>query len=117
MPALNFQKQFAPAVESFTKRQTIRRNRRDGRDPQKGCRLFLYTGMRTKSCRKLGETVCKSSEPIWIFYQDIRVDGRLLDHEEALALAKADGFDSLGDFYLFFLGEDGCEFNGYLIKW
>ena len=35
MPALNFQKQFAPLVESGEKRQTIRAHRKDKRLPAK----------------------------------------------------------------------------------
>lgn len=38
---------------SGEKRQTIRANRKDGRDPKQGQPLMLYTGMRTKSCVKL----------------------------------------------------------------
>ena len=64
MPALNFKKQFADKVERGEKRQTIRALRADGRNPQPGQTLFLYTGMRTKSCRKLGEAVCSSVEQI-----------------------------------------------------
>lgn len=52
MPAYNFQKQFAPLVESGQKRQTIRAigKRRHARP---GESLQLYTGQRTKACRKL----------------------------------------------------------------
>ena len=53
MPALNFQAQFAPLVESGEKRQTIRAYRKDGRDPTPGCKLYFFTGMRTKACRPL----------------------------------------------------------------
>lgn len=52
MPAYNFRKQFAPLVESGQKRQTIRTigKRRHARA---GEPLQLYTGQRTKACRKL----------------------------------------------------------------
>ena len=60
MPLLGFKKQFAPLVEEGQKRQTIRAKRRDGRNPHAGETLFLYTGLRTKSCRKLGISGCKS---------------------------------------------------------
>ncbi len=53
MPSLNFQARFAPLVESGEKRQTIRAYRKDGRDPKRGDKLYLFTGMRTKACRPL----------------------------------------------------------------
>ena len=66
MPALNFKAEFAPLVESGEKRQTIRKLRKDGRDPKVGDALYLYTGMRTKKCRKLGIAPCESVQPIEI---------------------------------------------------
>lgn len=117
MPAINFQKRFAPEVESLKKRQTIRKKRRDGRDPKTGDMLYLYTGQRTKSCRKLGQHLCKSAVPIYIYYQDIVVAGQRLNADEELALAQADGFESVADFRSFFLGQNEYEFNGCLIKW
>ncbi|HWX36749.1 MAG TPA: hypothetical protein VNZ53_56225, partial [Steroidobacteraceae bacterium] len=51
MVALNFQPQFAQAVASHQKRQTIRQSFRG----KVGCALQLYTGQRTKACRKLVE--------------------------------------------------------------
>lgn len=62
MPALNFKKRFEPMIESGDKRQTIRAKRKDCRDPKEGQTLYLYTGMRSKGCRKLGEAPCLSSE-------------------------------------------------------
>ena len=51
MPALNFKKQFAEKVETGEKRQTVRAKRK--RAFVVGDKLYLYTGMRTKYCRKL----------------------------------------------------------------
>ena len=64
MPALNFQEQFAAAVESGEKRQTIRSERK--RPIKVGDTLYLYTGMRTKRCRKLGSAGCVGIEEIRI---------------------------------------------------
>jgi len=51
MPALNFQSRFADLVASGKKRQTIRPVRRH---PIKaGDLLHLFTGMRTKRCKRL----------------------------------------------------------------
>ena len=55
MPALNFKKEFADKVASGEKRQTIRALRKDGKNPRPGQKLYLYTGMRTKYCRKCGD--------------------------------------------------------------
>lgn len=76
MALLNFQKQFADLIEAGTKRQTIRAARKY---PIKvGDKLYLYTGLRTKYCRKLktkfdkidekGKTfvICKSVQDIII---------------------------------------------------
>ena len=64
MAALNFQKQFAPDVESGIKLQTIRAKRKN--PIKEGETLYLYTGMRTKKCRKLGEVKCYSVLPFEI---------------------------------------------------
>ena len=63
MPLIGFKKEFADLVESGAKRQTIRAPRK--RPIKVGDTLYLYTGLRTKQCRKLGEGRC---------YQVIRVD-------------------------------------------
>ena len=89
MPALNFQKQFADAVESGLfdlrgeprpdrligvrpKLQTIRLYRKDERDPKPGQTLYHFTGMRTKQCRRLGEAECTSVMPVEIGWSTLR---------------------------------------------
>lgn len=120
MPALNFKKQFAVLVESGKKKQTIRELRADGRNPKPGQTLFLYTGMRTKSCKKLGEAVCSQAWPIYIDKHDngcvdIFVSGNQLSQDEIDKLSFADGFDNADDFVSFF--SKRIPFSGYLIKW
>jgi len=121
MPLLNFQKQFAPKVESGEKNHTIRARRRDGRDPKKGQTLFLYTGLRTEASRKLGESPCTSSVPIQIDPENIVVAGELLDPFQEEELAIDDGFDCITDFREYFLkdhpkkGTGAEQFDGYLI--
>lgn len=118
MPILNFKKQFAPAVESWEKRQTIRAKRKDGRDPKTGQTLYLYTGLRTKVCRKLGEAICKEVVPTTIENDLYTILGtESLDTPDELALAKADGFDNLSNFYDFFDRTHGLPFHGLLIRW
>ena len=117
MPALNFKKQFAPKVEAGIKRNTIRRRRKYGRDPKAGDTLYLYTGMRTKGCRRLGEAKCKSSMPILIDKSDIVVAGQLLYPDKEYELAIADGFECVSDFREFFLDDWNEQFEGFLISW
>ena len=118
MPALNFKKEFAAAVERGEKRQTIRAPRRDGRPSATiGARLMLYTGMRTKSCRKLMDAVCTNTSQIVITSNPYRiiVNGVEVDDDEAFA--RADGFDNVMDFYDFFDTTHGLPFEGALIEW
>ena len=74
MVAFNFKAQFADAVERGVKRQTIRAIRKDGRVPHIGSALQLYTGMRTKNCRKLKDAVCTNVWPITIASKSITIN-------------------------------------------
>ncbi|MDP2645459.1 MAG: hypothetical protein Q8P24_11000 [Desulfobacterales bacterium] len=124
MPLLGFKKQFAPMVEAGTKRQTIRAKRRDGRNPHPGDTLYLYTGLRTKQSRKIGEVICISVEEIVITNAGINLSGVWLNNQQMMSIVRADGFTSWVDFRAFFekthhfmaIGDiDG--FWGLLIKW
>ena len=117
MPLLGFKKQFAPMVEAGTKRQTIRAKRKDGKNPHSGERLYLYTGLRTKSCRKLGEAVCANVREIMIDGWGICLSGKWANHDEMMNIVKADGFTSWTDFLAFFRKEHGLPFWGLLIEW
>ena len=116
MPAYNFEARFAPDVESGRKKQTIRRKRK--RPTRVGDVLYLYTGMRTKQCRKLREATCIGVtdiiiQPDW----SITLNERELMLIEANALARADGFPGLAEFCRFFEGRYGLPFEGELIEW
>ncbi len=133
MPALNFQDRFAPDVESGIKTQTIRAFRRDGNDPGAGDTLYLYTGMRTKACRRLGETVCERARRIYMAMDRVAImneDGGgdlLTDHDALCAFAAADGFRGIMrpwlDMRCWFeqahksRGAYGLSFWGLLIEW
>ncbi|MEM6839576.1 MAG: ASCH domain-containing protein [Cyanobacteria bacterium P01_C01_bin.120] len=131
MVAYNFKPQFAPLVESGVKRQTIRaRGKR--RHARPGEALQLYTGQRTKACRKLiaPDPKCTLVEPLIIildketgldiWFEDQR---RYASFDELEAIAIADGFgyekdDPLDEFIRFFeprCGGDGME--SVQIKW
>lgn len=117
MPALNFMKKWAPDVEAGIKRCTIRKKRKDDQDPKPGQTLFLYTGMRTKCCRKLREDICLESVPILIDQSGTRLNGLSLHPVDEYKLAKADGFKSVREYLDFFLKGAGTQFEGFLIKW
>jgi hypothetical protein len=118
MPAYNFKDRFAHLVESGEKRQTIRRLRKRG-NPKPGDLLQLYTGMRTKLCRRLRpDEECIATEPITIgSCSMIIIQGRFLDFSEADSFARADGFGDIPEFVDFFEENYGLPFSGILIKW
>ncbi len=114
MVAYNFQPRFASLVESGEKRQTIRpKGKRVHAKP--GDTVQLYTGMRTKNCRKLGEAVCTVST-----YCAIRADGITLGSHPTMDLdvfAQADGFKGFNDMKAWFRATHGLPFIGRLIQW
>lgn len=118
MPALNFQSQFAQAVESGDKRQTIRAPRKDGRDPEPGDLLHLYTGMRTKACRKIGERRCRKVMPVVIDFNSVRLNGdSFLLTEARETFARADGFEDWTAMRQWFEKVHGLPFRGFVICW
>ncbi len=69
MPAINFKAQFASDVELGIKRQSIRP--RGKRVYKVGDKLTLYTGQRTKACRKLGTAIISEVFDIDIVFTDL----------------------------------------------
>ena len=116
MPALNFKKEFADAVESGEKTQTIRKVRK--RPIKTGDTLYLFTGMRTKSCRLLRKTICLGVMPITIDETIVYIDRAQYKGSVSVGyLAKKDGFDSADAFLDFFRKQYGLPFEGVLIWW
>lgn len=127
MPAYNFKAQFAPAVEAGQKLCTIR-----GRAAKVGTTAYLYTGMRTKACRKLGQGTIVHCADIALGYDEnglarAKFGKYKMDAVELNALAIADGFAEPQNLVDFFsdqyhssrVTEDGGEdvFRGYMITW
>lgn len=130
MVALNFKARFADDVEEGRKTRSIRAWRKDGRDPKKGDALQLYTGMRSKVCRKLRDTTCARVRPVLIEHTGVTLDGKHLYAGDAPAylggpspegwdsdFARADGFDCFSSMVDFFEKEHGLPFSGLLIEW
>lgn len=119
MPAYNFQKQFAPAVESGQKRQTIRAlgKRRHARS---GEHVQLYTGMRTRACRKLltPDPVCTGNHELVLEGEEklqAYVDGFYVFDMDGFA--RADGFKDAQEMRDWFKHTHGLPFKGVLIQW
>jgi len=116
MPALNFQKQFADKVKKGEKLQTIRAIRK--RPFVRGDVLYLYTGMRTKNCVKLGESYCIDIADVEIIdKENVKVDGMLLNRFMRDELASNDGFKNYYEMAEWFSKIHGLPFSGQLIKW
>ena len=113
MVAYNFQARFAPDVAAGRKLQTIRAEGRRAH-AKAGDRVQLYTGMRTKACRKLAEGICEVST-----YCQISEQGVTNGNYPPTALeefARADGFDSWADMLGWFEKTHGLPFIGRLIR-
>jgi len=121
MVAFNFKKQFADDVETGRKFSTIREKIRC----KPGDNVQLYTGMRTKNCRKLREDVCtgagsilinrnKAGAPYWSIRE---IWGDLELGWNGLCLHEIEGFKNVEDFVRFFEDQYGLPFSGYIYQW
>lgn len=112
---------FIDKILSGEKRQTIRKAGKKWENVKAGDKLTLYTGLRTKKCRKLGEAEVESIEDIVIrigfLWSFVCVGEIEVSEDEALEIAKADGFDCIRDFFEFFNNHYGLHFTGKIIKW
>jgi hypothetical protein len=118
MVAYNFKQQFVLLIETGAKQQTIRSPRK--RHTQPGEAMQLYTGMRTKACRKLvtPDPLCISVEPLLMHDTlGIKLDDHWLTKEALTQLALADGFAAWDECLRFFSAVHGLPFEGVLIKW
>lgn len=121
MPMFNFKTQFAGAVDSGEKRQTIRARRKIR--PQSGQIAYLYTGARTKACRKLGEGTIWAVHNIMIGHKGCLInyneDGEYPINEsyELDMFACEDGFTDWPAMRDWFQKTHGLPFTGDLIKW
>lgn len=116
MVAFSFSDRFVSLVESGLKTQTIRQTRR----AKIGDAIQLYTGLRTKACRKLTpvDPICT-----YVGYVAIRPDYLTVgdtskhprDRDEFAAL---DGFKDYADMLAWFQDRYGQpSFIGYLHRW
>lgn len=116
MVAYNFQAKFADAVEHGTKSQTVRAQRKDGRHARPGDPLQLYTGMRTKACRKLRDAVCHDACVI-VIEADKVITFKPQEFHDLERFARYDGFASWQEMRDWFQSTHGFPFQGVLIRW
>ncbi len=125
MPQLKFSAQFAAAVSSGTKRQTIRAMRKN--PIREHDVLHLFTGLRTKNARRLLPPRFCTSARLITMKRTARAEADLyqieLDHhgmlsgDEICEMATKDGFSSVSAFLEWFLPKGTDEFKGQLITW
>jgi hypothetical protein len=118
MIAINFKAKFADLVATGKKTQTIRRTNRF----KVGDTLQLYTGQRTKACRKLGEAVVTDVIGVGIYNDGVVFpicDGFFFASNKGTSnFAKKDGFKDFEEMKAFFVAQYGdLPFEGYLIQW
>lgn len=122
MVAYSFKKQFADKIRSGEKRHTIRRNGRR-RHARPGEMLQLYTGMRTKQCKKImADQQCELVVPVAIQVaasgiESIKLGGEPVDDMEEFA--KSDGFEDLESMSAFWLEFHGVGLfdNASMVGW
>lgn len=115
---------FIDKILSGEKRQTIRRASPKWQNVKAGDKLTLYTGLRTKACRKLGEAVVESITPIVLLPTEEDCETRTALWSirpcayDLKSMIFADGFESVDDFWKFFVehyGSQPIEMN--VIRW
>jgi len=112
--ALNFQPQFADDVAAGRKTQTIRRSAR----ARAGQGLQLYTGMRTKSCRKLAEAVCIDCGYVGLTERGVSLGDASRYPRDMDDFARADGFEDYAAMWKWFSERyETNSFTGYIIRW
>lgn len=120
MAALGFKKRFVPDIRKGIKNQTIRNFRKV---PIVMCeQLYLYTGMRTKFCKKIGEAQCVGTNTITLTQKSYTIldmlTVKVTDLKNLNAFARRDGFSSWKDLVEFWIqehGQDCFPFTGTII--
>ena len=112
MVAFNFTV-FLDQIKSGKKTRTIRKSAR----AKKGDKIQLYTGMRTKDCRKL---VCQDATLLDVTKVRISESGVIAFGGEIRGLddfAIYDGFNNWSEMKSFFRDTYGLPFTGFMHRW
>jgi hypothetical protein len=114
MVAFNFSPQFVADVEAGRKTQTIRRTSR----ANAGQAIQLYTGQRTKQCRKLGDAVCIDSTYVGLTARGVTLGDTSRFPGDQDGFARADGFADYAAMWKWFSERyETNSFTGYITRW
>lgn len=116
MVALNFSPIFALLIAERKKTQTIRQTAR----AQAGDRLQLYTGQRTKACRKLvtPDPVCVDCTYVGLTEGGMSLGDKSRFPEDINEFAKLDGFGTYSAMWKWFSNRyKTTSFTGHIIRW
>lgn len=118
MVAFNFKEDFAPKIEAGEKISTIRKTARC----KPGDLMQLYTGQRTKKCRKIGEKkciavveICINRDTLWSFPKRRSEDKPLPIPNRRLH--EMEGFLNMEEMLKFFEDHYGLPFTGFWHVW
>lgn len=108
MVAYNFSPEFADDIAARRKRQTLRTTPR----AKVGDPIQLYTGQRTKACRKLVEDdpVCTRTAEVNLYEEGLYFEGYRQTQQAADDYARFDGFKDYADMHAWFLK----KYNGLM---
>lgn len=114
MVAINFSPEFADAVAAGRKTQTIRETAR----VKAGQAIQLYTGQRTKACRKLGDAECIDCTYVGLNARGVTLGDASKFPRDIDDFARADGFPNYVAMWNWFFDRyDTPSFTGVIIRW
>lgn len=115
MTAFSFKPEFVGKIFSGEKRSTIRSTKRC----EVGETMQLYTGLRTKKCRKIMDAVCIGVAPILVskksFWKLGETEGNV--RPSVAPLHEQEGFMNVQDMVDFFAEEYGLPYRGWIHAW
>jgi hypothetical protein len=115
MTAFSFKPVFVPKILAGEKLSTIRSTRRCN----VGDTMQLYTGLRTKKCKKIMDVVCIGVAPIRISKSEIWKIGKTEGNvrPSPLFFNEQEGFSNVHEMIDFFRKEHGLPYNGWIHAW
>ena len=115
MTAFSFKPEFVGKIMSGEKLSTIRSTKRC----DVGDAMQLYTGLRTKKCTKLMDSVCIGVAPILVSARSLWKLGETEGNVKpsAAPLHEQEGFMNVLDMVEFFREEYGLPYRGWIHAW
>lgn len=116
MVAFNFMPCFASDVERGRKINTMRRGKQRCKVGQE---IQLYTGQRTRKCRKLGRGICIKAVKARVFENEVYLEkyGVLFAIGHKNKFARSEGFKTWKDLIAFFTPNPRKEWKGFYYRW